>query len=69
MTTEEMKASARKEMEVMVRILTNCYPSKFGDLHKAREELMSNTLKRLKKMYEEIMKEKWIYDPESPWMR
>ena len=69
MTAEEMKASARKEKEVIVRIMINCYPSKFGDPNKAREELMAKTLKQLKKMYEEIMKEKWIYDPESPWMR
>ena len=69
MTAEEMKASARKEKEVIVRIMINCYPLKFGDPYKAREELMTKTLKQLKKMYEEIMKEKWIYDHESPWMR
>ena len=69
MTTEEMKASARKEKEVIVRIMLNCHPFMFGDPYKAREELMAKTLKQLRKMYEEIMKEKWIYDPESPWMR
>ena len=69
MTAEEMKVSARKEKEVIVRIMLNCYPSKFGEPYKARENLLAKTLKQLKKMYEEIMKEKWIYDPESPWMR
>ena len=69
MTVDEQKRQAKKEKETIVRIVLNCYPMFFGDPFKARDELMKKTLGQLKKMYEEVMKEKWVYDPESPWMR
>ena len=69
MTVEEQKAKAKKEKEIMVRIMLNCYPNFFGDPYKVRDELLKKTYAQLKRMYEEVMKEKWVYDPESPWMR
>lgn len=68
MTVEEQKAQGRKEKEVMVRIMLNCYPKFFGDPYKARDELLKKTRNQLVRTYEEVMKEKWVYDPESPWM-
>ena len=69
MTVDEQKARARQEKEVMIRIMINCYPMMFGNPYKAKEELLKKTRSQLQKKYEEVMKEKWVYDPESPWMR
>lgn len=69
MTVEEQKTQAKREKEVMVRIMLNCYPKFFGDPYKARDELLKKTYCQLKKLYEKTMNEKWVYDLESPWMR
>lgn len=67
---EKMKAQAVAEKHTMVRIMVNCHPQKFGmDPYKARAELLQKSYKQLKKLYEETMGEKWVYDPESPWMK
>ena len=67
---EQQKTQAIAEKHTMVRIMVNCYPHKFGmDPYKAREMLLQKTYKQLKKLYEETMNEKWVYDPESPWMK
>ena len=69
MTAEETKALARREKETIIRIMINCHPFMFGEPYKTKDMLMTKSLKQLRKMYEDVMKEKWVFDPESPWMR